>query len=466
VAFYLTTPGQRNLNVATDGGPVELIAIPAPGASSPPASLQGTILLDPQNTTGVANDTNPPTITAQGFTGPVFKSWAGLVAQWGTYGPSLATFGCVFLSSHVDNSDPVVFRPLATTAGPLSIQGGAPTLVAQVSLSGVTPKSRAAGANSLLIATLGGLAQPGMLLENLSHPSRAWVYKSLGAGSFSITQPMAKQAIGGTSQPAEVDTWANGDLVNILLPVSVNIVDVEGILSKGLTGGIITLFQLTVLAPSGTGLDWIQLGGPNVQIQECNIGRFVTMPDPCTFLALGNTVIAGGAEIAGITQISGGASLGSALGVNIVAGQNTVTIDGDFILGLSAGNCFWGSSGEIQLGFIFLDANVQVLTGNVIATNLSYGGHVIYGSGANTLDMKAQSHFGLASGTFVAGFTAPGLVTGIKLNGSATGSSITGAGAINQGIATTPANLDAAAGAAGFGGRAFNFGGAACTNFI
>lgn len=48
--------------------------------------------------------------------------------------------------------------------------------------------------------------------------------------------------------------------------------------------------------------------------------------------------------------------------------------------------------------------------------------------------------------------------------GGAAVASLAGTGTIHTGIALTPANLDAAAGAAGFGGNAWQFGGASISN--
>lgn len=68
--------------------------------------------------------------------------------------------------------------------------------------------------------------------------------------------------------------------------------------------------------------------------------------------------------------------------------------------------------------------------------------------------------------TFTQRFTAAALVSpGIQINGLSSGCYATAAGVIHCAIATTPANLDAAAGAAGFGGAAFVFGGGSVANF-
>jgi hypothetical protein len=77
--------------------------------------------------------------------------------------------------------------------------------------------------------------------------------------------------------------------------------------------------------------------------------------------------------------------------------------------------------------------------------------------------MKGASHLTESNGaTFVASFTAPGLVTGIKINGNTTASCHTAADPdVIHSATTTPAHLDAACGAGtGLGSDAFIFGGA------
>jgi hypothetical protein len=87
-----------------------------------------------------------------------------------------------------------------------------------------------------------------------------------------------------------------------------------------------------------------------------------------------------------------------------------------------------------------------------------------------SVQMLSQSHLVIRPGnSFTSLFTASGLVTGIQLNGAFnTACSHTNAApdVINCGITTTPAHLDAAAGAAGFGQNAFNLGGASVSAFF
>ncbi len=461
--------GQQIALLKTDGTSLLLqVIFGAQGGVAPQtAALTGTILIDPQNVSGQASDSNPPTITNSGVTGPCFRTWAGLVAAWGTYAPVLnVTTTIVFISSHPDNTDPVIFTPFVGRGAVVSIQGATPTvLAAGVVLAGTTAKNRAAGTNSLLITTLGASGAVGVLVENTTHSSRAWAYKALGGNSFSMTQPLVKAAVPGTSTPAEVDTWANGDSVNLLAVIQVNIALFAPVIIDGTGNSKCYLFQLQVLDPAGVAANLCYLG--DVRVYECSIQRYINMVSDAGVvrsLVMTNVFNQGGIEAIGAgVSVFGGAVTATA--ANFILGgslASAVSIDGDFIVGAQL---FLG--GGAQIGFLFLDANISVQAGIVTHATIAYGGHVLYGSGANVVGMFGTSHFFLNGGTFAAAFTAPGLVTGIQLNGAATASSHTGASpdVLNSAITTTPAHLDAAAGAAGFGGNAFNLGGASVSNF-
>ncbi len=136
-----------------------------------------------------------------------------------------------------------------------------------------------------------------------------------------------------------------------------------------------------------------------------------------------------------------------------------LTVDGDFILG---GAAFWSN---VQLGFVYLDGNLT-LSGRALFDTGAAGGHVIYGTAGKVMALRDAGH-GLLTGTFTNGWTAPTLVTGVTIDGATTASSIAYAanvGTIHNGITTSVANLDAAAGAAGFGGSAFNLGGSSVSS--
>ena len=92
------------------------------------------------------------------------------------------------------------------------------------------------------------------------------------------------------------------------------------------------------------------------------------------------------------------------------------------------------------------------------ATTLFGVAPIIWGAG--TLDTKGRSVGALAA-TATLEFPSAGFT--LNINGATTADSHTGAApdVLNGGITVNPANIDAAAGAAGFGGEAFVLAGSA-----
>lgn len=451
-------------SLLTDDGNVLVVrGVPIPLAllaPLAPATPQGNLFIDPQNVSGGAG-------TGPGFgtsaSSPLL-SYAALAQQWGTLSPVLNTSTTLtWLSSVTDGSDPVICRPIIRgTTNPFLIQGAAPTLVANVTLSGVVPKSRAAGANSLLQATLGTSAAQGLLLENLTHPSRAWVYTLVSGTTWNISQPLTKATIGGSIVLPEVDTWANGDSVQILQPVAVNIVDLEPTYTDifdAVSNNEAYLYNLIAAAPIANSV--MYLG--DVRVHECRIDRFVQGrgASPKRGLVFSNVDSKAGWEfMQGAATMFAGVGRGSSI---TFSGGALLSIDFDHIVGA----LYTVNTAFTVMSIAFLDANVQISTGRLqISVGVS-GGAIIYGSAGHNILLQGNARASQTAGTFVATFTAPALISpGISLNGASTGHSVTSGtpDVFNGGIATTPANLDAAAGAAGFGGNAFNPGGASVAN--
>lgn len=477
-------PGRQyaiGANGAVSVDPAAVTALLADGftypASLKPAALTGTIYVDPQNSTGQATHAGSVYTGPSGI-GTLFLLYADVVGVWGTFSPRLrADTAVIFLSSHTDNGDPVQFYPTVENGAVASIQGGPPKVLAQgVVLSGKVAKGRAAGSNALLQFNLGANGAAGILVDNLTHPSRAWSFKSLGSNNFSMTQPMGRYAIPcGSVFKSEVDTWANGDIVNLLQPISVNIVAVGALIAdfNGTFDNRLYLYQLN--KPSFAGLSQNCFVG-DCRILECSsqkmlVGDGAKAFNSETAIAICNCYNAGGITGACAWFLLGGMTGG--LQENWIAcwaGSGTdafigIVIDADHIL--SGAAPFILPVGA-QAGFVYLDTPLHVQSGNLIIEASTYGGAAIYGSAGNNVVMQGSSHLYLASGTFSAALTAPALVSpGIQLNGASTASSHTGASpdVLNSGITTTPAHLDAAAGVAGFGGNAFNLGGASVSNF-
>jgi hypothetical protein len=445
----------------------------APGTSgyNPGWYAAGTIFIDPQNTSGTAIDSNAGTSS-----GAALRTYAECVRRWGSVSPSLSvSTSLTFLSSHTDNTDPVIWSPIMSEGTTPSIQGAAPATTAAV-FTRAAQKNRAAGANSLLAGSFSaGAPAQGVMVQNTTagKSSRAFIYKTAGGANWNISQPMTLGAVPNAGAPTEVDTWASLDTVTLSSPIGVNvavfnptIVDMNGSFNN-----FGQLYQLTCFDPQGAGNDPMFVGG-GVVAQECVIQREVCLlaNDALGLQTFNQTNCAnlGGLVIDQGTYLGlGGFLAGSNAGVSISAGR--VILDGDFILGIS--NAFGAvqASATAQWGLVYIDATQVFKGGTVTFAAFDYGSHVVYGSAAANLNFEQASRGLMATGTFTAGWTAASLVTGCLLNNAALGNSAAYAGnvaTIHNGITTSVANLDAAAGAAGFGGTAFNLGGAQVSNAL
>jgi hypothetical protein len=461
--FGLAVQALLRANLVTDTGQtVPAVAVQL-AQTLVPALIQGTILIDPTNSTGVATPQGSRTATVQqagntAATGPVFDKWSSLVQAWGTYAPLLTqNTTIVFASSHPDNTDPVIWAPFVARGAQVSMVGAAPIVTFSGALSGVTPKNRSAGSNSLLTASLVGVTA-GSRIQNVSHPSSAFVYKSLGAGSFNVTQPMQSTGgAGGNPIPNEVDTWANGDNYQVQSLTVVNLAYIAPVCVDGLVSGI-TLWQIHGKSPGGDSL-FIDASAAPVNIFECVLDRTVTWYAGVMGLQSANVFYSGGLNGVGEALIVGGAFPTGMTTCQLSGNNYWILLDGDLIVGTAQASF----TGNIVLGAVAIDGVTAVFAVAAVQQGqLNYGVASTYGTANGNLNFAGNSHFSLDGGqglTFTNTWTAPTIVaSGVRLGSALAGNSVTGAFAFAGGITLTPAHLDAAAGASGFGGAAFQFG--------
>ena len=430
---------------------------PGTAAYNPGWYAAGTINIDPQNVEGTSSDANAGTST-----GTALRTWAEAVRRWGSTAPALSVATAItFLSSHTNGTDPVVFIPTVSGNVQVSIQGAAPASVAAV-FTRNTAKSRAAGTNALLTGSFSaGAPAQGKLVQNTTagKSSRAWIAATDGGANWKISQPLTPGAIGG-AVGTEVDTWTSTDTVDILTPVAVNIVLVgmsEDLAQQGV------IYQLTIFDPAGAGNSTVEISG-NWGTLEVSSQRNVLYSDApidvtqniTNSLTLGAQVAftGGPARLAGAAYADASSTFACAY-----AYWDLDTIIGDGFTSLAVPQAY--------LGLVALDGATGVSTGVTILTPFYGATNVLYGTAGSALQWYNRSRCYLGAGTWTQGITAPAMTGGIGLNASLTANSQTVAGGvvtIHAGITTSVANLDAAAGVAGFGGTAFNLAGASLSN--
>jgi hypothetical protein len=428
------------------------------------ATIQGDIYIDPQNVSGGANANGPGTITSP------FQYFYQLASAWGTVSPLFNTTTTLhFLSNHTDDTDPVVWAPyytgLTTTLG---IEAATPTPLQTGTLSGVGAKSRAAGTNAALNATTPSSSAVGQKIANTTHASVAWIFQSVTEGNFLISQPMVASTIGGVF-PAEVDTWANGDSVQLIAPVAVNLAYLAPVCLENTNA--FRIYNITGYDPDGEGLSTCTLDCTNceVVVTEVCFQRILLLKSNGIRPTFSNTLLEGGILGTGPAVYWGGGSPPATAGLfELGAGNGPVTFDADFIFG-AVGQCLL-QAGNFELCFVCLATTIVANGVQILADTFGAGGHVIYATSSLStanIQLKQGSRFYLASGTFTNGVTAPNMVTAMSIDGGTTASSAASSGGvvtIHSGITTSVANLDASAGAAGFGGTAFTLGGSSISN--
>lgn len=376
----------------------------------------------------------------------------GCAAEWMRQSTTVT-----FLSGHTDGTDPVAWCPL-------SFAGSIPTIIAPMptgtaaTFTRTAAKNTAPGSNSLLTGSFSaGTPAQGMLVQNTTHPSFAWIYKPAGGANWTISQPMAALAPPSSTVPPEVDTWATNDSVQLISPIPVNVVifsplDID---SNAGFDNVGYLQDLTVFDPAGTSNDSVFIG--NVYASQVAFQRlYATYPYPSGDMAsiLSNSVTLGGLqENGGALIIWGGYGLFTWGTLN---GYASFQVDGDFILGVSGGIT---TLDPAAFGQIYLDANLTIAGGTFVNRNMFLATHRLYGNASATLTLTLAARAYQVGATFADAWTAPTLITpGVVMDGASSASCATGTDpAIIHAASTTVAHLDAPCGAGtGLGGAAYN----------
>jgi hypothetical protein len=432
-----------------------------------PATLNGQIYFDPQNVTGVASDTAPPTITptGQSVAGPVYRTFRGITSTWGTVSPLLdVATQVVQLSSHTDNTDPVVFLPMRNKGVIIQFTAAAPTVVASgVILASVTPKNRTVGANSDLRADIGASGVAGIMIQNTSRAnSRSFAFRVVAGTVFELDQPFNPIAVPfAKTIPVLNDAWANGDSVNLLQPIQSNIAALDSLALQSDAPGTSGLYvnSITFWDPIGVRVSPCYIGR-HVHIAECLVQknlRYDSVFDsfnPRQNQNLHFLGFPGSSEVSTDQEpvfIGGAFTFGAAL--------NGGFLDGDIILSGGAFNTMQRGS---VIGNVYLDKVLSALSGVMSLSSGRYGTSIIYGSASlASLRMSGTARFTTNGQTFTATLTAPNFVTGTGILANTLGTIQTHTGAnpdvINSGVGPSVANLDAAGVPGGFqlGGASF-----------
>jgi hypothetical protein len=424
--------------------------------------------IDPANITTTASDNNDCVTSATAC-----RTWQEInTHRWGCAGnpaicPRLRQNTAIeFLSSMTDNTDPVYFLPSIENGAVIQLFGplGSNQQIATGTLSNVTAKNRATP--QLLLAQSGATAV-GQFVVNTTHPSRAWTYALSSGSIYKMTQPLTATVVPNSfSCGTEVNTWTNGDSVTAYQPVKINLASVAATftdLNGGFTNYGVYIYNLTILDPNT--FDAFRVAG--AQMVESDSQKFVTLSTPEGYLGLFYCNDQVGAVRGGLNnqdvQFSGG-SMGLLGQSNDLVNVNLI---GDIILASSTYVGAGGSSAGSTFGSGGSPVYIETAKTLQVASNFDGTGSIWWGPG--TISVVGTGRF-----VYTTNAVTNLLVGALTLNGLTTGHSLFTASNVDTpcgGITLNKTNLDAASSATcvstGFGGLAFNPGGAsfAVTNY-
>src|SRR5579859_415716 len=439
---------------------------------------QGSWFISPQ-TGSDGYDGTSSTFTS-GNTGPL-KTYRELARRWGTYSPILNQDTTItFVTGHTDNSDPVIFNPYVGKAS-FVLLTGTPSAPVSGTLGTITAKNR--NSNVLLsVSSVPGGGAVGQYIVNSSRSnSRCLIYKSLGGGAFTLTQPFIAITLPRNLVPAEDDTWASSDNVTVSTLPTVNLVSfkpqvLDGNLVSGTKGisvaksyvqGIIVYDPFPGTNTNATG-ESVLATNTWARFFDVVFQRRVNVEGGIFSVSAGtnNCGIANGITVAS----NQGANFSYLMIGGWVSGTiygSSLEFDGDII-----STALMAINGVAGIGAMAMDGTaslIGLIGGKIQVVAINYSTAQIYGTGHITissanvfLQILSPGHVQYPSGAGAAAatFTNPGIIT---LDRQTTAYSINGT-TLNAGITISPANLDAAAGAAGFGGIAFVFSGSSISN--
>lgn len=388
--------------------------------------------------------------------GSPIRTKAEAKRRFGTWSPDLATFFRTihYLSADVDGSDPGLFTPNFINGGGLIHTMPLPAPSFTGTLLAVTAKNVVAkqALSTTFTTTTGAIAANMLLVNTTRGNSRALVQRNTAGATWQLSQPLVPYVPGTLQFPAEVDTWTNGDAIVGYTLGTIALERIGGTLSQYTApfAPAHEVVQMAIFSNGGFSATQLDFDCYPIVADVVFQGALATAPSSGLPGAYGNIwgcAILGQLQLNNVqneSRMVGGFASGGGL-------SHGLTCDCDAILAAAfTSSDFQGLANGGATTSAFLDTGaVLTVSGNsLLPTGAKIGGPGTYNQQDGT-----TTYIDTAVATFP--------VNALKLNGATTGYSyLTTAGlvAIHQ-LALSAGNLDAAAGAAGFGGFAFGGGG-------
>ena len=413
--------------------------------------LQSSWFIDPQSSFG-GNDENDGLTSST----PV-KTWKEIIRRFGgTTSPFIAQdTSFTFLSSHIDNSDPVIFTPYSSGAN-ITIQGTLTNVVSSGVFSGTIQQNIATGQlwetniTSPLSGTL--LHFPANPLTN-GYEGYAWVWKVPSINTAILSQPLVL-----ASNIFDFPTGSSDALLPIgdgysytaysLINVNLVKIGLTSVLYGNPSNFTLSVSHLNIFDPSGAGKDDLAVG-QYVSFVECKCDRFLyTIYNDGTGTTTDalNVWLAGGYHFSNSSIIIGGVLSETLASDSQISGSLNGSIEGVIIdsnLTLQTSNLLIGRcylpAGKILHSYGTVDSFGEL---PVLGDSFLWGQGSVDIRGNYVFTNTAQHHF-QQSGN-------------LTLNGKSMASAFdaNNIGTFIDGISLTPFNLDLPVIQGGFGGTA------------
>jgi len=339
------------------------------------------------------NDNNPGTLAK-----PVKTVMGGVVGKWGTASPLLQQSTALhMLTSQPRGAERIYLQPRLD--GVMFSILGTEILRGSFTLGAVTPRDRST--KTFLQAHGFTGYSPGQFVKNVTPGKESYAQIVGVAGDVAVlSQPLTSMVRGVDSayfggvptNPAPVNTWAQGDSVHVYDMPIINLIDTQmtGPITDTsyATSGIFWLESLLIPDPTGTVGTCVfcpEYDGGYINFQRCAIEPYFEAYAPAMFAAnFVNCWMAGGGEGNNIT-ILGGVLPENGYGVNL---YGACYIDGDTIAQSWVAN--WGL---LYCGTLAIDTNGETIhhpgASMEIRQNVFAETGFVYGPG--TLLLQANS---------------------------------------------------------------------------
>jgi hypothetical protein len=405
--------------------------------------------------------------------------------RWGcTYGaatcPRLRQATTVTaLSPQTSNANPIYWRPALENGGSLVLKGTL-TQAATATLGTVTSKNRPSNQwlTTTFTVTSGSIAV-NQILVNATHPSRAYVWASLGAGVFAVSQPLTAMVPPLTSPgvpisiTSEVDTWTTGDSITAYTVPTLNVVSIEPTVAdfdaSRSAGAYVYNVDITHFDANPFGLGIRARFGDHTYLVESIADRAIGfLGGPLAFNGAfnvkANQSIYAQAELGGVTVLLGGGVTASTSGCDSCIFDDDFIFDGSNLYSVTSRN-----EGNIGVVYVGSGSTLHPRPGTLWLQAQLAGGPFVYGPGGITIPSQGHLRYPSGAGAAASAFLLSGGIKMLNVGGAAgtTACNHTGANpdVITCGITISPTNLDTAVTSGGFGGNAFIPGGGSITNF-